>query len=109
PVRRAGAISIGTSQNMAVISAHLQLVSEPPPPDYRLPCVALAHNEKHIFPEFLTHYRSLGVDRFFIVDDHSTDGSRAFLEAQPDVIIFEPIKGSSYSRDKRHWRAELLD
>src|SRR5690606_11798491 len=37
------------------------------------------------------------------------DGSRAFLEAQRDVIIFEPIKGSSYSRDKRHWRAELLD
>jgi hypothetical protein len=80
-----------------------------PPTGFQLPCVALSHNELRILPEFLSHYRRLGVDRFLIVDDHSTDGSREYLLAQPDVSLFEPAPGSTYSNDKRYWRAELLD
>lgn len=79
------------------------------PSSYRLPCVALAHNEELILPEFLTHYRQLGVDHFFIVDDRSNDNSSDILASQPDVTIFIPVEGSSYARDKRYWRAELLD
>lgn len=84
-------------------------LTENVPSNYRLPCVALAHNEGHIFSEFLTHYRRLGVDHFFIVDDRSTDNSRDILASQPDVTLFTPVEGSSYARDKRYWRAELLD
>lgn len=88
---------------------HLIALSLPPDPGYRLPCVALSHNEARLLPEFLSHYRKLGVDRFFIVDDRSTDGSTDLLKRQPDVTLFVPVEGSTYARDKRFWRAELLD
>ena len=39
-----------------------------------------------MLPYFFRHYRSL-VERFFIFDDGSTDGSLEFLRAQPDVEL----------------------
>ncbi len=72
-------------------------------------CLALAHNEANIIGPFLEHYRALGPVSFVIVDDHSTDGTREFLEAQDDVTIYQPKPGSSYARDKRAWRSEILD
>ena len=75
----------------------------------KMPCVVLTHNELLILPEFLRHYREIGVDHFLIVDDRSTDGSIQFLHEQPDVTIFTPIEGSTFRKDKRFWRAELLD
>lgn len=36
---------------------------------------------------FLNHYRSLGVDHFFLVDNGSQDGTFAVLEKQPDVSL----------------------
>lgn len=75
----------------------------------RVICVALAHNEYRIIAEFLRHYRSIGVEKFLIVDDHSTDGTREYLCEQQDIDVFSPVEGSTYSRDKRNWRAQLLD
>jgi len=74
-----------------------------------MPCVVLAHNEGRILAEFLAHYRRIGVDHFYIVDDRSTDGSRDALRGPPDITLFTPVDSSSYSRDKRHWRSEILD
>jgi hypothetical protein len=37
---------------------------------------------------FLDHYRKLGVDQFFIVDNGSTDGTFEHLSKQPDVSLF---------------------
>ncbi len=37
---------------------------------------------------YLDHYRSLGVDHFFIVDNGSDDGTCERLLAQPDVSVF---------------------
>lgn len=74
---------------MAQDLPHLSLLS-PLRGEHRLACVALTHNEMRILPEFLAHYRRLGVDRFFLVDDHSTDGSRDYLMAQDDVTLYEP-------------------
>ena len=88
---------------------YLQILSPLPSTQTNMPCVVLAHIEALILPEFLRHYRDIGVDRFFIVDDRSTDGSLDFLRAQPDVTIFTPVEGSTYRKDKRFWRAELLD
>lgn len=74
-----------------------------------LPLIALAHNEANLIAPFLAHYRALGPVHFIIVDDHSTDGTRAALEAAPDVTLMRPVPGSSYARDKLVWRQELLD
>jgi tetratricopeptide (TPR) repeat protein len=39
-------------------------------------------------PWFLDYYRKLGVDRFFIVDNGSSDGTTEFLLQQPDVHLY---------------------
>jgi hypothetical protein len=72
-------------------------------------CLALLHNEAHILPAFLDHYRQFGPVSFLVVDDRSNDGSAELLAAQPDVTVFNPQEGSSYAADKKAWRTELLD
>lgn len=52
-----------------------------------LPLVTIMRNEMQILPDFLSHYRMLGVQRFFILDDCSDDGTREFLSTQPDVSV----------------------
>jgi hypothetical protein len=39
-------------------------------------------------PYLLDYYRQIGVDRFLVVDNGSTDGSRDFLLSQPDTSVF---------------------
>jgi hypothetical protein len=39
-------------------------------------------------PETHSHYRRLGVARFFVVDNASTDGTAEFVLAQPDCHVF---------------------
>ncbi len=50
---------------------------------------AILKNEIYILPSFLKHYRALGVERFYILDDNSDDGSLEYLAAQPDVMLLE--------------------
>lgn len=45
-------------------------------------------NESLRLPAFLRHYRRLGVQRFFLVDNDSTDGSTELLREQSDVHVF---------------------
>ena len=45
-------------------------------------------NEVARLPYFFEYYRSLGVDRFFAVDNLSTDGTGEFLDAQQDCHHF---------------------
>src|SRR3981081_3952939 len=47
-------------------------------------------------PQNLNHHRNIGVKRFFVVDNGSTDGSREFLLAQPDCHVF--LTHDSFSR-----------
>ena len=44
-------------------------------------------NERLRLPAFLEHYRRLGVRRFFVADNDSTDGSTEYLAAQFDVHV----------------------
>lgn len=53
-------------------------------------------NERIRLPYFLKYYRDLGVNHFFIVDNGSDDGSRAYLESQHDVSLWHT--GASYRR-----------
>lgn len=51
--------------------------------------VAIVKNEMYFLPEFLSHYRNLGVRRFVFLDDQSDDGTREFLASQPDTVVVE--------------------
>jgi glycosyltransferase involved in cell wall biosynthesis len=46
-------------------------------------------NECKILPYFFRHYNQF-VDRFFMYDDNSDDGSREIIEAQDKAAIFKP-------------------
>jgi hypothetical protein len=52
-------------------------------------CCVTLRNEAPRLPYFLDYYRALGVNRFLMVDNGSTDGSREYLLAQPDVLLWE--------------------
>jgi Glycosyl transferase family 2 len=65
-------------------------------------------NERLRLPAFLEHYRGLGVDRFFIVDNDSSDGTRQFLADQPDVHLFLTAARHSESNSGADWMNALL-
>ena len=80
---------------------------------------AIMHDEIYFLPEFLTHYRQIGVQKFIILDDRSTDGSREYLNTQKDVMIVESAytygeliddpSASGKSRAMLAWRQTLLE
>jgi len=53
-------------------------------------------NERIRLPFFLDYYRKMGVNHFFVVDNDSGDGSRQYLEDQPDVSLWHAT--ASYKR-----------
>ncbi|PYG29180.1 glycosyltransferase family 2 protein [Pelagimonas varians] len=55
-------------------------------------------NEGVRLPWFLKHYRDMGVNHFFFVDNDSTDGSLNYLAKQPDVSVW--ATQSSYKRSR---------
>ena len=67
---------------------------EPITPERNLPQPASVtvfvsvRNEVANLPEFLGHYRGLGVRGFVAVDNMSIDGSDAYLREQPDVVLY---------------------
>jgi hypothetical protein len=50
-------------------------------------------NESTRLPFTLQHHRGLGIDRFFVVDNGSSDGTVEMLLGEPDVHVFS-AKGS---------------
>lgn len=69
---------------------------------------ATIRNEMPRLPHFLEHYRALGVEHFFFVDNGSTDGSRAFLCEQPDVSLWHTDASYKLSRFGVDWLTYLL-
>ena len=59
-------------------------------------------------PGFLAHYRALGVRRFLVVDNASDDGSAAYLQEQPDVILWQTAASYRLSRFGMDWINHLL-
>ena len=88
---------------------YLETTNQPEIDPSSIVCVALAHNEALLLPEFLAHYRALGVTHFLFVNDRSTDETNTLLNQAEDVSVFTPREGSTYKDHKRFWRAELLD
>lgn len=51
--------------------------------------ISKVRNEALRLPFFLRYYRDLGVDRFVIVDNGSTDRTVELLSKQDDVVVYE--------------------
>ncbi|MCW1970779.1 MAG: glycosyltransferase family 2 protein [Anaerolineae bacterium] len=54
-------------------------------------CFFCVRNEAWRLPHFLDYYRKLGVNRFFAIDNNSTDDTLHLLSAQPDVHIWHTV------------------
>ncbi len=66
-------------------------------------------NERWRLPWFLDYYRSLGVDRFFFIDNDSNDGSREYLVDQgPDVHVFWTKDSYGNACSGMQWVNELV-
>jgi hypothetical protein len=70
-------------------------------------CVACARNERLRIPYFLDYHRRLGVHRFLIVDNGSSDGSVDVLLNEPDVHVFLTAESYSAARCGVRWWNEL--
>jgi len=66
-------------------------------------------NEALRLPSTLRHHRSLGVHRFFVLDNGSTDGTLDYLSAQPDVHLFSTTDSYSQSQCGIVWTNALLN
>lgn len=49
--------------------------------------ISVVKNERDLLDDFFAHYRLLGIERFIIIDNGSTDGSDSFCALQPDVEL----------------------
>jgi Flp pilus assembly protein TadD len=66
-------------------------------------------NERVRLPWLLDFYRSQGVDRFFVVDNASEDGSRDYLLARPDTHVFLTTDSYALFGGGMRWLNHLLD
>lgn len=71
-------------------------------------CLATVRNEMLRLPEWLDHYRRLGVSAFLIVDNASTDGTDRFLGGQPDVSLWRALGAYREARFGMDWLGALL-
>ena len=51
--------------------------------------ICVTKNDLTKLKKFISHHRSLGIDKFVILDNNSTDGTISYLLKQKDVIIYE--------------------
>ncbi|MCC7271525.1 MAG: glycosyltransferase family 2 protein [Alphaproteobacteria bacterium] len=71
--------------------------------------VLAVRNEMLRLPRLLDHYRAVGVGRFLVVDNASTDGSAAYLLSQPDVHSFHTDESFGASGFGMRWLHAVLD
>lgn len=92
---------------MAVTSSSLRRLDARPIPDGpdEIRLFVAARDEEIRFPFFLQYYRHLGVDRFFVIDNGSTDRTTDLLVREPDVHVFRTEARFAY---KGAWLDLLL-
>jgi hypothetical protein len=66
-------------------------------------------DEEFRLPYFLQYHREIGVTKFIIVDNNSTDNSQNYLIAQPDVMTYFTDQPYAESRYGINWVNTLLD
>ncbi|MGE0628804.1 MAG: glycosyltransferase family 2 protein, partial [Hyphomicrobiaceae bacterium] len=70
--------------------------------------ICVIKNECDRLPDFLRHYRSHGIERFFFIDNGSTDATVELLTNQPDCIVYQ-IKAPFDWRKKHGWITLAID
>ena len=70
-------------------------------------CFLVERNESLRLPYLLSYYRSKGISKFFIVDNHSTDDTLSYLLRQPDVYLWHTTRSYAGSKWGVDW-VELL-
>lgn len=76
-------------------------------PKREIAAFATVRNEAHRLPYWLDHHRKLGVARFYIVENGSTDDTLALLKAQPDVALWTTKASYRASRFGMDWLTYL--
>jgi glycosyltransferase involved in cell wall biosynthesis len=69
----------------------------------------VARNAALRLPYLFAHYRREGVDRFFVVDNGSTDATPEFLASQPDAHVFRTEDSYSKAGSGMLWLEYLMD
>ena len=69
----------------------------------------VARNAALRLPYLFAHYRRAGVDRFFVVDNGSTDATPDFLASQPDAHVFRTEDSYSKAGSGMLWVEYLMD
>lgn len=69
----------------------------------------VARNAALRLPYLFTHYRNQGVDRFFVVDNGSTDATAEILASQPATHVFRTEDSYSRAESGILWVEYLLD
>jgi glycosyltransferase involved in cell wall biosynthesis len=75
----------------------------------RLLCFLVVRNEALRLPAVLAHHRRAGIERFFVVDNGSTDGTAEILAEQADVALYTAEGSYAQSRYGLDWLHPLLD
>lgn len=70
--------------------------------------ICVLRNEMFFLPQFLAHYRRLGVTAFLIGDNGSDDGSAEYLAAQPDVVLFSAPTPFREAMQGTEWKIALM-
>jgi hypothetical protein len=75
----------------------------------RLGAFVCVRNERIRLPEFLDYHRSLGANRFFFIDNDSSDSTVEYLLAQQDVHVWHTSTSYAASDYGTAWLSNLLD
>ncbi|MDX2028947.1 MAG: glycosyltransferase family 2 protein [Alphaproteobacteria bacterium] len=70
--------------------------------------IIIARNEAQRLPWLLSYYRKLGISRFFVVDNGSTDGSLEFLAQQKDCHVFSTSESFATAKYGVLWHEHIL-
>jgi hypothetical protein len=73
-----------------------------------LPLILVTRNHAALLPAFLRHYRSLGVTRFIVLDDRSSDGTRDILAGCDDVDLWSSDVRYATARHGLAWVERLV-
>lgn len=84
----------------------IRLQSHPKP--QAIIAILVARNEAHRLLDCLRHHREIGVDRFAILDNGSSDETLNLLADQPDVDLYATTAPYAESRNGSFWRSWLL-
>lgn len=91
----------------SVVQSTVQMISKEsiPVETSEIRLFSVIRNESLRLPYFLDYYRKLGVDRFFFLDNDSTDDTRELLSTSPETHLFSCKK---HFKNKAYWLDTLL-